>query len=95
MSLALLLLIVIFNAQLQELLQVLDGVVVVVGRNLFLNKRNLLVALRLFVLVVCAFGHVQTLLKESQTQVELVLILVLDGNQLVDPHEVARNVASN
>ena len=83
MRLSLLFLIVIFNAQLQEFLQVLNGVVVVVGRNLFLNKRNLLVAFRLFVLVICAFCHVQTLFKEGQTEVELVFVLVLDGDQLV------------
>ena len=87
--LSLLLLIVILNAKLEELLQVLNGVVVIVRAHLLLNERDLLVTLRLFVLVVRALSHVETLFEEGKTQVEFVAVLVLDSDQLVDAHEVA------
>lgn len=64
MSLTLILLVVVFNAELQELLKVLNSVLTVVTINLFLNQGDLLVASRLVVFVIRTLGDVKTLLKE-------------------------------
>ena len=80
MGFTLLFLIVILDSQFEEFLKVLNRVVVVVGRNFLLDQRNLLIAFRLLVFVICALSNVEALFKEGQRKVKLILILVLDSN---------------
>lgn len=63
-SLTLVLFVVVFNAELQELLKVLNSALMVVTINFFLNQSDLLVARRLVILIIRTLGDVKTLLKE-------------------------------
>jgi hypothetical protein len=57
-SFALLFLIVILDSELQELLEIFNGVVMIVGRDFLLNKRNLLIAFSLLVFVICPLCNI-------------------------------------
>jgi len=57
-SFALLFLIVILDSKLQKLLEIFDGVVMIVGRDFLLNERNLLIALGLLVFVIRPLCHI-------------------------------------
>lgn len=64
-GLTLFLTVAVLHAQLKELLQVLNGVVMVVWGDLLLNQSDLLVALSFLVLIVCALCHVKAFFKEG------------------------------
>jgi hypothetical protein len=57
-SFALLFLIVILDSELQELLEIFDGMVMIVRRDFLLNERNLLIALGLLVFVIRPLCHI-------------------------------------
>lgn len=87
--------VVISNTEFKELLQIFNCVIVVIRGDLLLNQSNLLVALSFLVLVVGTLGHVEALFKESKGQVVFGFLAILDGDELVNAHQIARDVSRN
>jgi len=85
----------IINTKFKELLQIFNSVIVIIRRHLFLNQSNLLIAFSFLVLVVSTLGNIEALFEEGQSQVIFSLFTIFNGNELIDAHQITRDVPCN
>jgi hypothetical protein len=95
MGFSLVILIVIFDTEFQEFLQVFNCLFVIVSIDFLLDHCNLLVTNSFTVFVMRTLSNIKAFLEELKGKIKFVFILVLDCDGLVDSHQIARNFSCN